>query len=108
MEYDMKRVIGVAAFVILASPLVALAQTPAALIAEATQILPADLRAGATVVTYEWKTGARNVVREGTNFVECQPGMDDGFVRCYITPLGPRRDLEAKLRAKKKSVTVIA
>jgi hypothetical protein len=108
MEYDMKRVIGVAAFVILVSPLVALAQTPAALIAEATQILPADLRAGATVVTYDKTTGARTVVREGTNFVECQPRMDDGFVRCYNKLLGPRRDLEAKLRAQKKSDKEIA
>jgi len=72
-------------------------------IAEATQILPPDLRAGATVVTYDAATGARNVLRQGTNFVECQPRMADGFTRCYNKALAPRRDLEAKLRAQKKS-----
>ena len=48
------------------------------------------------------------MVRQGTNFVECQPRMDDGFVRCYNKLLGPRRDLEAKLRAQKKSDKEIA
>jgi len=73
------------------------------LIDEAVRILPQDLRAGATVVTYDATTGARRVLREGTNFVECQPQMADGFARCYSRTLGPRRDLEARLRAQKKS-----
>ena len=72
-------------------------------IAEAVQILPQDLRAGATVVTYDDATGARKVLREGTNFIECQPRMADGFTRCYNKSLAPRRDLEAKLRAQKKT-----
>ena len=72
-------------------------------IAEAVQILPQDLRSGATVVTYDAATGERQVLRQGTNFIECQPRMDDGFTRCYNKSLGPRRDLEAKLRAQKKS-----
>ncbi len=72
-------------------------------IATAVQILPPDLRAGATVVTYDAATGARKVLREGTNFIECQPRMADGFERCYHKAFGPRRDLEAKLRAQKKS-----
>ena len=72
-------------------------------IAEATHILPQDLRAGATVVTYDSATGARKVLREGTNFVECQPKMADGFERCYHKSFAPRRDFEAKLRAQKKS-----
>src|SRR5215470_3624853 len=71
-------------------------------IAEATNILPKDLRDGATVVTYD-AAGARKVLRQGTNFVECQPKMADGFERCYHKSLAPRRDLEAKLRAQKKS-----
>jgi hypothetical protein len=71
-------------------------------IAEAVQILPQDLRAGATVVTYD-ATGARKVLRQGTNFVECQPRMADGFERCYNKSLAPRRDLEAKLQAEKKT-----
>jgi hypothetical protein len=106
MEIDMKKLIGVAAAVVLASPLLvaaAQAQGVDAQIAEAVQILPSDLRAGATVVTYDKTTGARKVLRQGTNFVECQPRMDDGFTRCYNKALGPRRDLEAKLKADKKS-----
>ena len=67
------------------------------------RILPQDLQAGATVVTYEAATGARKVLRQGTNFIECQPRMADGFERCYHKSLAPRRDFEAKLRAQKKS-----
>lgn len=72
-------------------------------IADATHILPPDLREGATVVTYDAATGARKVLRQGTNFVECQPRMADGFERCYHKAFAPRRDFEAKLRAQKKS-----
>ncbi len=72
-------------------------------VAEAVQILPGDLRAGATVVTYDAATGARKVLRQGTSFIECQPRMADGFERCYHKSLAPRRDLEAKLRAEKKT-----
>ena len=101
----MKRVLSMAAALVLAGPLVtaAHAQQTDRRIAEAVQILPTDLRAGATVVTYDKATGDRQVLRQGTNFVECQPRMDDGFTRCYNKALGPRRDLEAKLRAQKKS-----
>ena len=101
----MHRLIGVAAAVVLASSLVVSAQMPAGgdPVAQATQVLPEDLRAGATVVTYDKVTGARNVLRQGSNFIECQPRMDDGFTRCYNKVLGPRRDLEAKLKAEKKS-----
>jgi hypothetical protein len=101
-----QKFIGLTAALLLASPFVAThAQMPAAAnqIAEAVQILPQDLRAGATVVTYDKATGARQVLREGTNFLECQPRMDDGFTRCYSKALAPRRDLEAKLKAEKKS-----
>lgn len=79
-----------------------------ALIAEAVQILPAELRSGATVVTYDAATGARRVLRQGTNFLECQPQMADGFTRCYHRSLGPRRDLEAKLRAEKKTAEQVS
>jgi len=102
----MRNVILAAAAVVLAGPLAAGAQQAASadkLIAEAVQILPPDLRAGATVVTYDAATGARKVLRQGTNFVECQPRMADGFTRCYSKALAPRRDLEAKLRAEKKT-----
>ncbi|MGE3510366.1 MAG: hypothetical protein AB7N65_15960 [Vicinamibacterales bacterium] len=80
-----------------------LAQTTDPRIAETVKILPEDLRAGATVVTYDAATGDRQVLRQGTNFLECQPRMADGFTRCYHKALGPRRDMEAKLRAQKKT-----
>ena len=71
---------------------------------EAVQPLPEDLRAGATVVVYDRATGERKVLRQGTNALECQPkDATDGFVRCYNKILGPRRDLEAKLKAQKKT-----
>ena len=101
----MQKFIVVAAVVVLSSPLVTTvqSQTTDARVAEAVQVLPEDLRAGATVVTYDPATGARKVLRQGTNFVECQPRMDDGFTRCYNKALAPRRDLEAKLKAEKKT-----
>src|SRR6516165_11333398 len=88
------------------SPLVAAAGQSASVaqqIEEAVQILPQDLRAGATVVTYDGATGARQVLRQGSNFIECQPRMADGFTRCYNKSLASRRDLEATLRAGKKT-----
>ncbi len=99
-----------AAALLMFVPGAAMAQSTSAAdqIAEAVQILPADLRAGATVVTYDATTGARKVLRQGTNFMECQPTMADGFTRCYHKSLGPRRDLEAKLRAGKKTDEQIA
>jgi len=77
-------------------------------IAEALQPLPADLKAGATVVAYDTANGARQVLRQGTNQIECQPKAADGFVRCYNKILAPRRDMEAKLRAEKKSDKEVA
>ena len=100
----MTRALGFTAAVLLAGPLVAGAQAQSvdAQVKEAVQVLPAELQAGATVVTYD-AAGARKVLRQGTNFMECQPRMADGFTRCYHKSLGPRRDLEAKLRAEKKT-----
>jgi len=99
----LRRTAAAALFIL--TPAVAGAQPPStgALIADAVHVLPADLRAGATVVTYDAATGARKVIRPGSNFMECQPTMADGFTRCYHQSLGPRRDLEAKLRAEKKT-----
>ena len=74
-------------------------QLPSSRLRKRVKILPQDLRAGATVVTYDPATGARKVLRQGTNFVECQPRMADGFERCYNKAFAPRRDFEAKLRA---------
>ena len=96
----------VVALVLLAIPTTvrrAAAQAPDPRIHEAIQPLPEELRAGATVVAYDPATGERKVLRQGTNALECQPKAADGFTRCYNKALGPRRDLEAKLRAQKKS-----
>lgn len=65
--------------------------------------LPEELRAGATVVTYDSKTGARKVLRQGTNVMECATRNADGFTRCYHQSMAPRSDLIAKLRAEGKS-----
>ncbi len=99
-----------AAALLMFVPGAAMAQSASAAdqIAEAVQILPVDLRAGATVVTYDAATGARKVLRQGSNFIECQPRMADGFTRCYNRTNGPRRDLEAKLRAEKKTDAEVA
>ena len=100
----MKRILIVAALVAAAAPLaggvVSAQQSKEQVIAEATKPLPDDLKAGATVVSYDAKTGARNIVRQGTNYIECQPKAADGFVRCYNKTMAPRRDMEAVLRAK--------
>jgi hypothetical protein len=98
------RLLVAATAVLFLIPLGALrAQTTDPRVVEALKPLPEDLKAGATVVVYDKSTGARQVLRQGTNDVECQPKADDGFVRCYNKILAPRRDLEARLRAEKKS-----
>ena len=102
----MKNIVLAVTAIVLSAPLAGFAQPAATAdqqIANATHILPAHLQAGATVVTYDAATGARKVLRQGTNFVECQPKMADGFERCYHKAFAPRRDFEAKLRAQKKS-----
>jgi len=102
----MKALFTAAALAAVLTPMAAsqaMAQMNAAVIKEATQPLPEDLKAGATVVTYDEKTGERKVIRQGTNYIECQPKAKDGFVRCYNKVLSPRRDMEAKLRASGKS-----
>jgi len=102
----MKRLIGVAVASVLASaltPRIVSAQSDQEKIAQAVLPLPEDLRAGATVVTYDPATGERKALRQGTNFVECQPKGDDGFTWCYNKSGAPRRDLQAKLKAQKKS-----
>ena len=106
----MKHVIGVTVAIALAggfgvrSVRAQAAQSPESIIAAAVLPLPEDLRAGATVVTYDPASGARKVLRQGTNALECQPkNPADGFTRCYNKALAPRHDLEARLRAEKKS-----
>ena len=73
-------------------------------VAQAVLPLPEDLRDGATVVTYDKTTGARKVLRQGTNMIECQPrDPESGFTRCYHKNNGAQNDLVATLRAEGKS-----
>lgn len=73
-------------------------------IAQAVTPLPEDLRAGATVLTYDPATGARNILRQGTNGIECQPeNPEDHFTRCYSKLSVARYDFQAKLKAQGKS-----
>ena len=103
----MKRLIGLLGAVALTSffPVVrAATESTDAQITEAVSPLPDDLRAGATVVTYDAHTGARKVLRQGTNGQICEPrDPEDGFIRCYNKVMVPRHDMEAKLKAEGKS-----
>jgi len=66
----------------------------------ATLPLPADLRDGARVVTYD-KDGNRKVLREGTNMIECTTRDEaTGFTRCGHKSLAAETDLRAKLAAE--------
>ena len=105
----MKLFFGLAGALALLSPLAfAAVETVDDQIAEAVLPLPKELRAGATVVTYDPVTGARKVLREGTNALVCQPkDPADGFIRCYHESIAPRHEMEAKLRAQKKSAKEI-
>lgn len=76
------------------------AQSVDALIREALRPLPEDLRAEATVYTYD-DAGDRIVLRQGSNQVECVPkNPDTGFTRCNATSNAARMDYVAKLRAQ--------
>ncbi|MBT8147241.1 MAG: hypothetical protein KJN90_10345 [Gammaproteobacteria bacterium] len=76
------------------------AQSQADIIAKAVSPLPEDLRADATVYTYDEATGDRITLKEGTNHVECRPTDAEGFTRCNPIYLRGRNDLSAKLRAQ--------
>jgi len=89
-----------AAVGLLAAASISNAQSVDELIAQAVRPLPEDLRAGATVYRHDPETGARIVLRQGTNQVECTPKDEDGFTRCESARMGPRRDLAARLEAQ--------
>ena len=76
------------------------AQSQSQIIAKAVSPLPEDLRAEATVYTYDENTGERIILRAGTNHVECQPTDAEGFTRCNPISQRGRRDLSAKLAAQ--------
>jgi hypothetical protein len=106
----MARMIRLLSTALVLVPLSVAAQTGGAdpRIADAVKILPPDMRDGATVVAYDAE-GNRQVLRKGTNWAECHVrSAVDGFARCYHNSQAPRRDLEAKLTAQKKSEAEIA
>jgi len=99
----MTRVLGsvTAAFAGLLSVFPLGAQTVDELIAQAVRPLPEDLRADATVFHYDAETGERNVLRQGTNHVEClRRSAETGFTRCHPVSTAARRDLSARLQAQ--------
>lgn len=68
---------------------------------QATLPLPEEFRAGATVVQYDSETGARRVLRQGTNMMECQPrDPESGFTRCYHQITSAEQDMRARLSAQ--------
>jgi hypothetical protein len=69
-------------------------------VAHAVLPLPADLRDGAQVITYD-DSGSRQVLREGSNMIECVArDPASGFTRCYHKDLGADADMRAKLAAE--------
>jgi hypothetical protein len=80
------------------------AETITAPIEQALLPLPDDLKAGATVARYDTKTGGREVLRQGSNAIECQPlDPQTHFIRCYHTSRVPELELRAKLASEGKS-----
>ena len=80
-----------------AAPAAAKAQSHDTLIARAVLPLPEDLRADATVFRYDAETGERDVLRAGSNHVECMPRAESGFTLCYPKATAGWRDLRARL-----------
>jgi len=75
---------------------------------QATLPLPEDLRDGARVIAYD-EDGNRQVLREGTNMIECQVrDANTGFTRCYHKSLAAEADLRAKLSAEGKEPEAIS
>ena len=78
---------------------VAGAQTVDEKIEQAVTPLPDDLKAEATVYDYD-EGGTREVLRQGTNHVECKPRDENGFTLCFPTSTSARRDYSAALAAQ--------
>ena len=77
-------------------------------VVQATLPLPADLRDGAGVIRYD-DSGNREVLRAGTNMMECQVRDENtGFTRCYHKNLGAESDMRARLSAEGKTVEEIS
>lgn len=86
-------------FTAFAVPLAVYGQSDRETIAGAVLPLPEDLRAEATVFTYD-DNGDRVVLRQGSNHVECRPKDERNFTRCFPVDEADRRDFIAKLSAQ--------
>ncbi len=86
-----------AAALLVSGPLAA--QSDQATIEKALSPLPEDLRADATVYTYD-EDGNRVTLKVGSNHVECRPTDEEGFTRCGPVAQRARNDLQAKLSAQ--------
>ena len=75
------------------------AQSQDEVIAKAVSPLPEELRADATVYTYD-DNGNRVTLKVGSNHAECAPTDEEGFTRCGSVSQRSRRDLQAKLSAQ--------
>jgi len=75
------------------------AQSDYEMIARAVLPLPESMRSEASVFTYDAGTGARQMLRQGSNAVECKLKDDKGHTWCYPKSTAARRDFSAQLAA---------
>ena len=75
------------------------AQTDDAMIARAVLPLPESMRSEASVFTYDVDSGARQMLSQGSNAVECKLKDERGHTWCYPRSTAARRDFSAKLAA---------
>lgn len=75
------------------------AQSNDEMIARAVLPLPASMRSEASVYTYNVDTGARQMLRQGSNAVECKLKDEKNHTWCYPRSTAARRDFSAKLAA---------
>ena len=69
------------------------------LIARAVLPLPENMRADASVFTYD-EDGSRQVLRQGSNAVECKIKDENAHTWCYPKSSAANRDYQAKLQAE--------
>jgi hypothetical protein len=70
----------------------------------ATLALPKDLRRESSVVSYDKNSGARKVLREGSNGIACVPRDEEtGFTRCAHEENLVEQDFRMQLSAQGKS-----
>jgi DNA-binding transcriptional MerR regulator len=96
----MRKVISIAAALVgVLAVATAGAQTVAERIEQAVTPLPDELKADATVYDYN-EDGVREVLRQGSNHIECKPRDERGFTLCFPVSSSARRDYSAALAAE--------